>query len=70
MVKSPAYYGLRRAARISRRVTRGKPCPAADILNEMRVREYCRFFRCGLSEFGLLYDPAALRVLKKVVAHA
>lgn len=68
--KSPRYYSLLRAARVVRRTSRGRPSAAADVLNEMRVREYCRFFRCGLSEFGMLYDPAALRVLRKVVAYA
>lgn len=67
MTKSPRYYQLLHAIKTVRKITRGKPCAALDILNEMRVQEYCRIFRCGLSELGLLWDPAALRVLKRLV---
>lgn len=65
MPYSPYYYSLRHTAKALRKITRGKADGALRIVDEMRVREFCRLYRCGLSEFGMLYDPAALRVLKK-----
>lgn len=64
MSKNPRYYQLRRAIRAVRKVTRGKPSCALRVLNEMRIREYARFFKCGICEFGLFRDPVARSMLR------
>ena len=67
MTHSKIYYSLRHNCKTVRKAYRMPAKPKDRIallhlvtsLNVKRVREYCRFYRCGLSEFGLKNDRFA-----------
>ena len=61
MSQSKLYYQLRHSCRALHRAGRGKVSfsKCREILEWMRVREYCRYHHCGLTDFGMAFDPYA-----------